>query len=336
MSTYIIRRLLVAFPILIVVTIINFTLMHLSPGDPITFMLRPSDADGTIKISRDAGGLRFGEAGVEYRQILEERFGLDKPIYVQYFYWLKNLAQGNFGRSMIRQTDIGEELWRRVKVTVQLTVSSLIVSLVVGLVLGVLSALYQYSILDVFSTIGSFVLLSVPAFFFALVAVYFFALKWPVLPPGQMYTVGGGEPDLWDRIVHMILPVGVMGLSGSASFIRFARASMLDVLGADYITVARAKGLSERIVMLRHAFRNALMPLVTIASYRLPVLFGGSVLIETVFGWPGIGKWSAQAAAVKDYPILMATVFFTAVFTLSANLLADIAYGFVDPRVRYD
>lgn len=333
MSNYIIRRILLIFPTIFFITVINFGLMHLAPGSPIQFMLPPDIAFEHIEISIDGHGYTF-EAEEGYEDYLKEKLGLDKPIYVQYLVWLQNLAQGNFGRSMIDQADVFKEMVRRLPVTLQLTITSLAVSLVVGLGLGILSALYQYSILDVIVTVISFLFLSLPGFFFLLLAIWVFALQFNWLPAGGMYTIGG-DGGMWDRFRHMILPVTVLGLGGSAGFIRFARTSMLEVMGEDYVRTAYAKGLPERAVMVRHAFRNALMPIVTLVSYRLPALFAGSVLVERLSNWPGIGRWVLDAALSKDYPVMMANVLVVAILTLIANLIADIAYAFVDPRIAY-
>ena len=253
---------------------------------------------------------------------------------MQYLRWLWNLSQGNFGRSMIDQADVFEEMVRRLPVTLRLTVTSLAVSLVVGLGLGILSALFQYSLFDVVTTVISFLFLSLPGFFFLLLAIWVFALQLNWLPASGMYAIGG-DRGLWDSLKHMILPVTVLGLGGSAGFIRFARTSMLEVMGEDYVRTAQAKGLPERVVIMRHAFRNALMPIVTIISYRLPALFAGSVLVERLANWPGIGRWVLDAALSKDYPVMMANVFVIAILTLIANLIADIAYAFVDPRIAF-
>jgi peptide/nickel transport system permease protein len=275
------------------------------------------------------------EGSEGYEEYLKEKLGLDKPIHVQYLVWLQNLAQGNFGRSMITQSDVLEEMVRRLPVTLRLTLAALAVNLVVGLGLGILSALYQYSLFDVVTTVISFLFLSLPGFFFLLLAIWVFAFRLGWLPGSGMYTIGG-EGGLWDSLKHMILPVTVLGLGGSAVFIRFARTSMLEVMGEDYVRTARAKGLPERLVIVRHAFRNALMPIVTIISYRLPALFAGSVLVERLSNWPGIGRWVLDGALSKDYPVMMANVFVIAILTLIANLLADIAYAFVDPRIAYN
>ena len=333
MTTYIIRRILLIFPILFIITVINFGLMHLAPGDPTQFMLPPDIAFEHIEITIDGHGYRY-EAKEGYEDYLKEKLGLDKPVHVQYLRWLQNLSQGNFGRSMIDQADVFEEMVRRLPVTLRLTVTSLAVSLVVGLGLGILSALYQYSLFDVVTTVISFLFLSLPGFFFLLLAIWVFALQFNWLPASGMYSIAG-DRGLWDSLKHMILPVTVLGLGGSAGFIRFARTSMLEVMGEDYVRTAQAKGLPERVVIVRHAFRNALMPIVTITSYRLPALFAGSVLVERLANWPGIGRWVLDAALSKDYPVMMANVFVIAILTLIANLIADITYAFVDPRIAY-
>jgi len=333
MTTYIIRRILLIIPVLFIITVVNFGLMHLAPGSPVQFMVPPDLAFEQMDLSITDWGHGY-EMTESYEDYLEEKLGLDRPIHVQYLVWLQNLAQGNFGRSMITQSDVFEEMVRRLPVTLRLTVTSLAVSLVVGLGLGILSALYQYSLFDVVTTVISFLFLSLPGFFFLLLAIWVFALRLNWLPAGGMYTIGG-DGGLWDSLKHMILPVTVFGLGGSAGFIRFARTSLLEVMGEDYVRTARAKGVPERLVIVRHAFRNALMPIVTIISYRLPVLFAGSVLIERLANWPGIGRWVLDAALSKDYPVMMANVFVIAILTLIANLLADIAYAFVDPRIAY-
>ena len=324
MGRYILNRVLIAMPVLIGITIVNFAFLHLAPGDPVTMMMPIDPTVGASSVAQTQ----------EWQQYQRERLGLDKPLPVQYVLWLRELAQGNFGRSIASGYSVLPEVAHRLGSTLELTLTALAISIVMGIGIGVLSAVNQYSLLDYLATFFSFLAVSVPGFFLALVFIYLFALKLHVLPTSGMSTLGG-PATLSDTMLHLIMPAVVLGASGTASLMRFTRSSMLEVLRQDYVVTARSKGLAERLIMARHAFRNGLLPIITVVSLHLPGLFGGSVIIEQVFYWQGMGMLGIKAVFDRDYPVIMALNLISAVLVLSANLLADIAYAFADPRIRY-
>lgn len=341
MTQYIIRRILVAFPMLIVITYINFALMRLAPGDPTLFMFVTAETQGmTPQQVRDQLGIqeaykgRGEDEGTSNRDFLHERLGLNDPIHVQYFRWLGRVVQGDFGRAMRTAELIGPELAVRVRVTIRLTVLATLLSVGIGVIAGSLSALYQYSAFDNIVSFITYILISVPGFLLATWVIIIFAIRLGWFPAGGMYNARTGG-DFWDRVYYLILPVLAMGISGSAGLIRWTRTSVLETMRADYVTVARAKGLKERIVRSRHIFRNALLPILTIVGRSIPFVIGGSAFFEIVFNYPGVGMWTAKAAEAKDFSIMIATITVTAVLVILSNLIVDICYCWVDPRVTY-
>jgi peptide/nickel transport system permease protein len=225
---------------------------------------------------------------------------------------------------------IGVRVWP----TLELMGASLLISTVAGAIFGIISALRVYSIWDYLLSILSLIGLSIPGFFFALIVLFLFSARWELLPAFGMSSRSGDTPAVLDNLHHLILPAAVLSLELTASLTRYSRSAMLDVLRAEYVTTARAKGLSEFVTIARHAFRNALLPLITIVSLRLPLLLGGAIVIESMFQWPGMGLLSLQAIQQRDYPVLMGLTFVTATLVLLANLIADILYAFADPRIR--
>ena len=316
MGSYILRRVAVFVPMLLAITLITFVVANVAPGDPVTAMINPEDQ------------LREGDL-----ERMREALGLNKPIPVRYGIWLKELFQGNFGYSTFTRRPVLERVGGRIWPTLELTGAALLISSVVGLLFGVLAALRQYSIRDYTLTVTSLVGLSIPTFFFGLVALLLFGSWWQVLPVFGMSS-GTGEFSLSDNLRHLILPAGVLSLDLMAQNTRYARTAMLEVLNSDYVTTARAKGLPEFVVIGRHALRNALLPLITITTLRLPILLGGAIVVESVFSWPGLGLLSVDAIHQRDYPTVMGLTFFVSTLVLSANLLADILYAFADPRIR--
>ncbi len=319
MTKYIIRRILVSIPVLLGITIVTFALIHLAPGDPVTGMIDPT----------------LGDFSPELIERERAKLGLDKPLPVQYVLWLGRVVQGDLGYSLINHRPVAEMIGGRIWSTLQLTISALVIGVLIGVVVGVLSAVKQYSALDYLSTLFSFSAVSVPGFFLALGLIYVFALKLKWLPTSGMRTLGQ-EPSLWDQLKHMIMPVTVLAVSITAPIARYARSSMLEVLGQPYVNTARAKGFREWTVILRHAFPNALIPLVTVVGLRLPTLFAGSVIVEQIFHWQGMGTLNISAVLNQDYTVLMGLNMISAILVLAANQLADIAYAIVDPRISYD
>lgn len=319
---YVLKRILIAVPVLLLITVINFAFIHISPGDPVMMMLPPDVIQ--------SGGAPSAEVLAQMR----ERLGLDQPIYVQYFRWLGEMLQGNLGTSLGSRKAVAPLLAARILPTIKLMALSLTISLVVGIGVGVVSAVRQYSLIDYLSTFASFVAVSVPNFFLALIAVYIFALKLKWLPTSGTQTIGGNGGFL-DTMKYITLPALVLGLSSAASLVRYTRSSLLEVMRMDYVTTARSKGLANRVVIFKHAFRNSLLPVITVVSLSLPNLFGGSVVIESVFNYSGMGSFAVEGVFAKDYPVIMAVNIVSSALVLCANLLADVAYAAVDPRIRY-
>ena len=319
MGKYILRRLGISIPVLIGVTLLIFIFISVAPGDPVSSMIDPTLGDFTAE--------RMAQARAD--------LGLDKPLPVRYVLWLKEILHGNLGYSMITRKPVIEMVGHRLWATIRLTLIALAVSVVVGISIGILSAIKQYTWIDYLSTFFSFAAVSIPGFFLSLGLIYLLALKLKWLPTSGMFTLGQPQ-SLWDNIRHMIMPVMVLGVGSAAPLVRYARSSMLEVMRQEYVNTARAKGQRERWVILKHAFPNALIPLITVIGLRLPGLFGGSVIVEQIFHWQGMGTLAIWAVTNRDYTLLMGLNLISGTLVLGANLLADIGYAIVDPRVRYD
>ena len=315
MSRYVLRRVLLTVPMLIGISIIAFTFMNLAPGDPVSAMIDPQQGTGLDTVA------------------LRARLGLDQPVPVRYASWLAEVVRGNFGYSYTSGQPVLRRIGERIPATVELMSVALVLSTLVGCALGIGSALKRYSPWDYGLTILSMVWISVPAYFFALVGLYLFSLKLQILPTFGMTTPGAVDP--LDHAKHLILPAGVLSLEALAATARYTRSSMLEVLSQDFMTTARAKGLPARLVTLRHAFRNALLPVITVVSLRSPVLLGGAVVIESMFQWPGMGTLAILSIQQRDYPVLMGLTLMTASLVLLSNLAADLLYAYADPRIRY-
>jgi peptide/nickel transport system permease protein len=324
MSQYVARRILQSLPVLIGITLITFFFLELAPGDATSYLImRESDAADTTGFDPER---------------VRELAGLNQSAPIRYVRWLTSFLQGNMGRRLITRTDVAEDIWLHVPPTLELMTTSLILSIVLGIPLGVLSALRQYSLFDYVSTAFVFFAVSVPAFFAAMGAIYIFSVQLRWFPSGGYSTPGatfGPVVGVLDRLRYLILPAVVLGLRSTASIMRYTRSSMLDVLDVDYITVARGKGLSERVVILRHALRNALLPVITIIGLSLPRLFGGALIIEIIFNWPGMGVLYMEGVSMRDFPLIMAMTVISATVIVLSNLITDIAYAFADPRIQY-
>ena len=320
MSTYILRRILLVFPILLGVTIINYTIFALAPGDPVSAMIDPFE---------------LSQMTAEDLQDAREALGLNKPVPIRYLLWLGQAIQGNLGYSIWFNTPVFEVMLRALGNSMPVMIFALLISTIAGITLGIVSALKPYSLLDSVLTTFAFAGVAVPGFFFALLLIYAVAIRMDILPTGGV-TTPGVEPSFGDRLSHIILPGIALAYETTGSLLRYTRSSLLEVLHQDYMTTARAKGLVEQIVILRHGLRNALLPIITILGLRLPSMFGGAVLIETVFNYPGVGLTMVHATRMHDYPLLMGGVLMTAVLVLLSNLLADLFYTVADPRIRYE
>jgi peptide/nickel transport system permease protein len=269
----------------------------------------------------------------EYIARRRAELGLDKPLPVQYVIWLGEVGRGNLGYSFFDRRPVGDILKERVWPTVELMGTALMLALVVGVPIGLIAAIRQYSLLDYASAVISLATISTPSFFLGLAAIYLFSLKLNLLPTSGMFTAGAPR-SIGDDLHHLLLPAAILGLNLSGPFVRYARSSLLEVIRQDYLTTARAKGLPARLVVLRHAFPNALIPLITVVGIQVPALFAGAVVIEQIFSWPGMGQLALASITQRDYPVLTGFILIVAVLVLVSNLLADLAYAVVDPRIR--
>jgi peptide/nickel transport system permease protein len=326
MTAYVIRRLLWMIPILLGVSVICFALLKQAPGDPVLAIVSSSRDSGTVLTQAD-------------RDHLREQYGLNNPVYVQYFDWLELVVQGDFGLSTRSNQPVSDVLRSRLPNTIKLAGVSFVLTLAIALPLGIISAVKQYSKLDYFLTFFNFVGISIPQFWLGLMLVYIFAVELGWFPSTGMQGASV-EPGVWpefkDQFLHYVLPVTSITLVGIAGYTRFQRASMLEVIRQDYVRTARAKGLSERVVIFKHAWRNALIPIITLMGYVFVILVEGSVVVENIFSWPGMGQLAVLSLTNSDYPVVMAIVLLSATLILIGTLLSDIVYAIVDPRIRYD
>jgi peptide/nickel transport system permease protein len=319
MTAYLARRLLLAIPVLIAVTFAGFLILGFTPGDPIRARLDPE------VLSR---------MSTEQIDAMRAQFGLDAPIHVQYVRWVAGVLQGDLGFSVATRQPVLEEIGGRLPPTLLLMGTALLIGLLIGIPFGVLSALRQYSWLDYALTTSTMVLISVPIFVVGLVAIYLFGIALDLLPVGGMATLGS-DFDPVDRAAHLALPALVLGIGISAPFMRYTRAAMLDVLGADHIRTATSKGLSYRIVMTRHAFRNALIPIITLLGLLVPELIAGALITEQLFAWPGMGSLAVQAAGDRDPALMTGIILVVGIAVLASSIAADVGYAVADPRIRY-
>ena len=318
MTAYIARRLALMLPMLLGITTITFLLMNWAPGDPITSMIDPEQL---VSMSKEQ---------VERKR---EQLGLNKPIPVRYVIWLGQVVRGNLGYSYITHLPVLENVLTRLGATMELVAAGLIIGTVGGVLMGVVSALRQYGTVDYILSTVALIGVSTPTFFFALIALLVFSLYIPLFPAYGMNS-GTGPFNLFDNLWHLALPATVLSLDMMAGGQRLARVAMLEVLHADYVTTARAKGLDERVVIGRHTFRNALLPIITMTTLRLPALFGGAYIVEFMFAWPGMALLTLDSIKFLDYQQIMGLTLMTATLVLLANLLADVLYAWADPRVR--
>jgi peptide/nickel transport system permease protein len=314
---YIIKRLLQAIPLLIGVSIIGFAMMHLAPGGPLAvYTLNPTITAQDI-------------------ERIKHIFGLDQPIHIQYLKWAYGIFTGNWGFTFFGGRPVLQVILERFPATFLLMGSGMSLAIIIGMLIGILGAVRRYSIFDYLATTGAMVALSFPTFWFGLMTIFIFSLKLGWLPSGGMYTLGG-EEGILDLLRHLILPTVVLALVLVAQWSRYSRSSFLEVIHQDYIRTAKSKGLSGGRVLLRHAFPNAVAPLIALAGIQLPWLFSGALVTETIFGWPGMGRLFVDALTMKEYPVLMGMVMITAMFVIIGNLVADVINALIDPRIRLD
>ena len=321
MLSYAFKRLLMMVPMIFGITLITFTVIHLAPGGPVEV-----ETEMSLKASAQA------------RDNLKKLYGLDKPLHVQYIDWVKRFVMLDFGKSFVDSKKVLDKIKERVPITLTINLLSLLLIIFIAVPIGVLSATRQYSLFDKLTTVFVFLGFSTPTFWLALILMIIFGVGLGLLPISGIQSIdvsGMGPFDrLLDWIKHLVLPVGLSAFGGIAGFSRYSRSSMLEVIRQDYIRTARAKGLSEFDVIVRHALRNALMPIVTILGLSVPGLIGGSVIFETIFAIPGMGQLFYSSAMSRDYPTIMGILVIGAVLTLIGNLIADISYALVDPRIR--
>jgi peptide/nickel transport system permease protein len=321
-GAYIVRRILISIPVLIGITIIGFVALKLAPGDPLLTSVNPEVL----------ANLMSHPALLEAER---HRLGFDQPIFPnQYLTWLGSLVQGDLGYSITSHRSIVDEIGTRIPQTLLLMTVALTMAILIGIPIGVITAVRQYSKLDYALNSAAIFLASTPVFVLGLIAIYVFAVNLHVLPTGQLHTVGRTDPI--DAVYHLILPATVLAIVNAAPLVRYTRASMLDTLNSEYVTTARSKGLSYRLVVMRHAFRNGLIPIITILALLIPEAVAGAVITEQVFAWNGMGQLAVKAASARDPSLMMAIILITGIAVLLANIIADIGYAVADPRVAYD
>ena len=333
MAQYIARRLISLIPVLLGVSIVVFSLIRLIPGDPVIIML--------------------GEkARVEDIERVREEMGFNRPIPVQYVEWMGKILRGDLGTSIINRTPVMGELKTRLAATIEMVVVGMIIGMIIGISIGILSALRRNSWLDVVSTFGALLGVSMPIYWLALILIYALAVNRQIFPPSARLDVAldvdrhtgfmlidtlmSGDMSLFrNAIWHLLLPSFVLSTVIMPILARLTRSSMLEVLQQDYVRTAQAKGLANRVVVIRHALKNALLPIVTVVGLQLGGLLGGALLTETIFSWPGMGLWTYRAIQSRDYPIVQGAVLVSATIYVFVNLLVDISYAYLDPRIRY-
>jgi peptide/nickel transport system permease protein len=324
MIGYLVKRLLGAIPLLLGILTIIFFVVHLAPGDPTARFFNPNVSPEVIEQMR-------------------RNLGLDQPLHIQYWKWLTSFLSGDFGYSFGQMRPIGEILPEVLWNTMQLTLVSLVVIFAVGMLIGIVQAVRQYSLADNLLTFLALFFYSMPSFWFALMLILIFSrgadagwlFNWPA--SGMMsidYDYLSPGAQVGDRVRHLVMPAIALGIGSAAGVARYMRGSMLEVIHQDFIRTARAKGLSERTVVFKHALRNALIPIITLVGLYLPFLLSGAVLVETIFAWPGMGRAIVEAILARDYPMVMATSFVIAAMVVLGNLLSDVLYAVVDPRIR--
>lgn len=324
MTRYIFKRILFFVPVLFAISLLNFALYSAAPGDPVTAMYSHLLVDGSDQVLTD-----------EALANIRARLGLDQPWPVRYAVWIGHVLQGDLGRSMISQRPVGEIIGKALWPTVQLNILAIAVGVSVGVVLGVVQGLRQYSVIDYLFSLLSYLYISLPGFFLALLLIYIFALQLGWLPPAGYETIG--VPPTWqDRARYLVLPVTTLALATAPGLMRYTRTAVLEVIRQPYTVTAKAKGLHRRAITWGHIVRNSLIPVITHLGAILPGLIGGSVIIEEIFAWPGMGRLAIRAAYERDYPLLMGLVMLSSLILVISILLVDMAYALVDPRIRYE
>lgn len=316
MFKYILKRLLYAIPVFLGITFVIYALINLAPGGPLSVLAAS------------------GEMSLSDLEALKVSMGLDKPIVVRYFIWLGDLFRGDFGVSYRTSQEVGLMISQRIMPSLLLTGTGILGAIIIGVPLGIVSAYKPNSIWDHISSFISFIGASVPNFFLSLLMIYVLAVKLKLFPTSGMYSAGAGN-DLGDLLHHLALPAFVCGIQPIGNYIKQTKSSVLEVLNEEYIKTARSKGLTNVIIVIKHAFRNALIPIVTTISLTIPFLIGGAVVTEQIFAWPGIGSLMITAITSRDYPVIMGVAVLICVVVLVANLILDLIYAALDPRIKF-
>jgi peptide/nickel transport system permease protein len=333
LGQYIARRLIALIPVLIGVSILVFSLIRMIPGDPVTVML----------------GERARPADIER---VREEMGFNRPIHIQYLEWMRRILRGDLGTSIINRTAVADELRQRLPATIEIVIVSMIIGVTAGVSIGIISAIKRNSWIDVVSMFGALIGVSMPIYWLALVLIYALAVNQKIFPPSARLdaaltvtrttgfmlvdTLLMGDFKLFlNALWHLLLPATVLSTTIMPILARMTRSSMLEVLRQDYVRTARAKGLRERAVIISHALKNALLPVVTVVGLQLGGLLGGALLTETIFSWPGMGLWTYRAILSRDYPIVQGAVLVSASIYVFVNLIVDISYAYLDPRIHY-
>jgi len=312
-SAFLLRRFAQAVLLLFIVSMIGFVILHLAPGGP---------------LSQFAAG---GEMAQQDLDRIAEQLGLNRPLPIQYAEWLWRMLAGDWGSSYRDGQPVLHVIASHIGATLELMLTSTLLAMLLGAWIGILGAIRRYSLFDSLATIGAMIALSIPTFWFGLVVIYVFSVGLGWLPAGNRYTIGDGS--LLNQVHHLIGPVMVLALVSTAVWSRYMRSSMLEVVNQDYVRTARAKGLPERSILIRHALRNALLPMITITGLHVPTLLSGALVTETIFTWPGMGRLFLDSISYRDYPVVMGILMFTAVLVLLGSLVADLLYGIADPRI---
>ncbi len=333
MKQYIIKRLLLLIPVLLGVSIIVFVVVRLAPGDP-------------------ARILAGEHASPEYVEAMRVKWQLDKPIYIQYLVWLSKLLRGDLGRSIATRSPVIEEILQRFPATLELSIAAMLFAIVVGIIAGITAAVKQYSFWDYFSMTGALFGVSMPVFWLGLMLMFIFGLGLDLLPVSGRIDVGVNlkvitglylldslltlnKAAFLSALSHLILPSIALGTIPMALIARMTRSAMLEVIRQDFIRTERAKGLPEKMVIYKHALKNALIPIVTVIGMEFGLLLGGAILTETVFSWPGLGRYTVDAVYARDYPAIQGAVLFIAFVFVMVNLATDVLYAYLNPKIRY-
>jgi peptide/nickel transport system permease protein len=314
MRAFLLSRLSQSFVLLVIVSIIGFIILSITPGGPLS-----------------QHGLDPGMTQADIDR-LREQLGLNRPLWIQYLDWASRLVQGDWGRSFRDGAPVLEVIGRHLFATLLLMGTSTAIAIAIGTWIGIRGATHRYSLFDSLATVGAMVALSIPTFWFGLVGIYIFSLRLGWVPAGNMYTIGDGS--VLNYLHHLILPSIVLSLVHVAVWSRYMRTATLDVFSQDFVKTARAKGLSERRVLIKHVVGNALLPMITLAGMQLPSILTGALVTETVFTWPGMGRLFLDSLGYSDYPVVMGLLIFSAILVVLGNLIADIVIAIVDPRIR--